>query len=371
MEVVEQLRRRHCVEPAAVASAPGRVNLIGEHLDYNGGLSLPIALPCRTYVAVAPRSDGRLVVDTLQEGDRVELATAELAPGEGGWAGYVLGVVWALASAGDGLTLMVDGRVPLGAGLSSSAALECATAVAVDALTGAGASADQLVDACVRAENDYVGAPTGTMDQTVSMLAEEGHALLLDFAAGDHRQVPWRPAGELVVIDTRASHALVGGEYGERRRACEEAAATLGVEHLALAAPEQLERLTDPVQRRRAAHVVSETARVRELVAAVEQGDWRRVGTLMTESHASLRDDYEVSCRELDVAVAAALAHGAYGARMTGGGFGGSAIALVPPGRGEEVRSAVTHAFAAEGLAPPAFVDGTASGPAEVVTPGR
>jgi galactokinase len=363
----EEFRRQHGMGPAVVGSAPGRVNLIGEHLDYNGGLSLPIALPCRTYVAVAPRDDGRLVVDTLQEGDRVDLAVADLAPGEGGWAGYVLGVVWALEAAGDGLTLLVDGRVPLGAGLSSSAALECATAVALDAMTGARRSKQELVELCVRAENDYVGAPTGTMDQTVSMLAEEGHALLLDFAGGSRRQVAWQPPGELVVIDTRASHALVGGEYGDRRRACEQAAEELGLDHLALADPEQVETLTDPVLRRRAQHVVSETSRVRDLVAAVERGDWRRAGLLMTQSHASLRDDYEVSVRELDVAVAAALGAGAHGARMTGGGFGGSAIALAPPGGADEVRSAVSEAFAAEGFNPPAFVDGTASGPAGVV----
>ena len=320
-------------------------------------------------MAVAARDDGRLLVETLQEGDRVDLPVADLAPGEGGWAGYVLGVVWALDAAGDGLTVMVDGRVPLGAGLSSSAALECATAVALDAITGSKRSRDELVDACVRAENDYVGAPTGTMDQTVSMLAEEGHALLLDFGADSRRLVPWRPPGELVVIDTRASHALVGGEYGDRRRACEQAAEQLGLDHLAHATADQVETLTDPVLRSRARHVVSETSRVRDLVAAVERGDWRRAGLLMTQSHASLRDDYEVSVRELDVAVAAALGAGAYGARMTGGGFGGSAIALTPPGGADAVRSAVAEAFAAEGFDPPAFVDGTASGPAEVVTP--
>ena len=367
--MVEEFRREHGVQPTAVGSAPGRVNLIGEHLDYNGGLSLPIALPCRTTVAVAPRDDGRLMVDTLQDGDRVDLAVVDLAPGEGGWAGYVLGVVWAMEAAGDGLTLVVDGRVPLGAGLSSSAALECATAVALDAVSGRRRSRDELVRLCVRAENDYVGAPTGSMDQTVSMLAEEGHALLLDFADGGRRQVPWQPPGELVVIDTRASHALVGGEYGDRRRACEQAAEELGVDHLALATPDQVGTLTDPVLRRRARHVVTETSRVRELVTAVEHGDWPRAGRLMTRSHESLRDDYEVSVSELDVAVAAALGAGAHGARMTGGGFGGSAIALVPPGGADGVRSAVTEAFAAEGFDPPAFVDGTASGPAGLVIP--
>jgi galactokinase len=371
MDVVEELRSRHGTDPDVVGSAPGRVNVIGEHLDYNGGLALPLALPCRTTVAVARRTDGRLVVESLQSEDRVDVGVDELRPGVAGWADYVLGVVWALEAAGRGLTLLVDGRVPLGAGLSSSAALECATAVALDALTGSGLGTEELVAAAVRAENDFVGAPTGTMDQTVAMFAAAGHVLLLDFGDGSRRLVPWQPPGELVVIDTRASHALVDGEYAERRRSCENAAQELGLTHLAQASPEDVERLADPVLRRRARHVVSETARVRELVASVEAEDWRQAGRLMTESHSSLRDDYEVSCRELDVAVAAALAVGAYGARMTGGGFGGSAIALAPPGRGDELRSAVRDAFAAEGLAAPGFVDGTASAPAAVVTPGR
>jgi galactokinase len=276
-------------------------------------------------------------------------------------------VVWALDVAGAGMTLLVDGRVPLGAGLSSSAALECATAVAVTAMAGVERSREELVAACVRAENEYVGAPTGAMDQTVSMFADEDAALLIDFADGSRRLVPWRPPGELVVIDTRASHALVGGEYAERRRACEDAAAELGVDHLARAAPEAVASIEDPVRRRRARHVVSETARVRDFVAAVEDGDWRTVGLLMTESHASLRDDYEVSCLELDLAVAAALGAGAAGARMTGGGFGGSAIALADPGETERVREAVRASFAEHGLREPAFVDGRASGPAALV----
>lgn len=357
----------HGRAPDGVYAAPGRVNLIGEHLDYNGGLALPLALPCRTAVAVAGRTDSRLVVESLQSGDRVEIGVDELRPGVAGWADYVLGVVWALDAAGTGLTLLVDGRVPLGAGLSSSAALECATAVALDELRGSRLGKDELVAASVRAENDFVGAPTGTMDQTISVFGEAGHVLLVDFRDGSRRLVPWQPPGELVVIDTRASHALVDGEYAERRRSCDTAAEQLGLAHLAEATPEQVDELTDPALRRRARHVVSETARVRDLVAAVERGDWAAAGSLMTASHASLRDDYEVSCRELDVAVAAALGAGALGARMTGGGFGGSAIALAPPGRADELRVAVTEAFAAEGLDAPAFVDGTASGPAAVV----
>lgn len=366
VRVVDQFRTRTGREPAVVGSAPGRVNLIGEHLDYNGGQSLPIALSCRTYAAVAPRTDRRLVLESLQSPERVELDVDDLDDPVEDWAAYVAGVVWALGLGGTGYDIVVDGQVPTGAGLSSSAALECAVAVGVCAAAGVTRSRAELVQGCVRAENEYVGAPTGAMDQTVAMFGQAGRALLIDFAAHRSRLVPWEPPGELVVIDTRAAHALVGGEYAERRRTCEAAAAELGVPRLAAADPQSVEGLLDPVARRRARHVVTETARVAAAVGALEAGAWERFGSLMTESHQSLRDDYEVSCRELDLAVEAALEAGALGARMTGGGFGGSAIALVPPGVAGAVRDAVTTAFAAAGLAPPAFVDGATGGPAVV-----
>ncbi len=354
-------------DPDAVGSAPGRVNLIGEHLDYNGGSSLPLPLTARTYAALAPRDDGRLVMRSVQQDEPVTVEVDALDAGVGGWAGYVAGVVWALDAGADGYDILVDGRVPLGAGLSSSAALECAVAVALDNLAGGSASLEDLVAACVRAENDYVGANTGSMDQTVALRSRPGHALLIDFASGELRPVPWQPPGELLVVDTRAAHALIGGEYAERRAACEDAAATLGVPHLSAARPADLDRLSDPVQRRRARHVVTETQRVAAAVAAMERGDWPEVGRLMSASHESLRDDYEVSCTELDVAVEAALEAGASGARMTGGGFGGSAIALVPPGGGEAVRDAVESAYASAGLRPPEFVAGRCGEPAAVV----
>jgi galactokinase len=365
LQVVEEFRGTVRSEPAAVGSAPGRVNLIGEHLDYNGGRSLPIALSCRTYAAVGRRSDGRLVLHSLQQGGPVEATASSPADKVEGWTGYVAGVLWALG-VDAGFDIVVDGRVPSGAGLSSSAALECAVAVAVCAAAGVTRSREELVEACVRAENEYVGAPTGSMDQTVAMFAQQDHALLIDFAGGGMRLVPWTPPGELIVIDTRASHALVGGEYAERRASCESAAVTLGVPRLASAQPGDVEELVDPTEKRRARHVVTEQGRVEEAVRAIEQGGWAELGRLMTASHTSLRDDYEVSCHELDVAVEAALEAGAWGARMTGGGFGGSAIALVPPGRGDAVRDAVESAYAAAGLKAPVFVDGTSGGPAEV-----
>jgi galactokinase len=367
VDLVENFKDRNGAAPVVVGSAPGRVNLIGEHLDYNGGSSLPIALTYRTEVAAAPRDDGMIVMESLQADGRVELQVADLATAPEGWSAYVAGVLWALDHGGQGWTLLVDGQVPNGAGLSSSAALECAVAMAVTALDTAPPSRDDMVAACVRAENDYVGAPTGSMDQTVSVFAEDGHALLIDFAEDTHRTVPWGPPGDLLVIDTRASHALVGGEYADRRRACEAAAEELGVRWLAQADLAAVEKLTDPVARRRARHVVTEVARINHAVTALEAGDWELFGRLMTESHTSLRDDYEVSVPELDIAVDAALDAGAIGARMTGGGFGGSVIALVPPGGVEAVRDSVEAAYRTAGFDAPGFLDGAAGGPASFV----
>ena len=372
MRLVPEFRARFGTEPTVVGSAPGRVNLIGEHLDYNGGRSMPIALTHRTYAAAAQRGDGLLVVESLQQDGRVQVDLEHIEDRVEGWAAYVAGVLWAMpleglgGTGGSGCTLLVDGQVPAGAGLSSSAALECAVAMAVRELAGATTSLADVVAACVRAENEYVGARTGSMDQTVAMLAERGHALVIDFASGSTRPVPWHPPGELLVIDTRASHALVGGEYADRRSRCEEAAAEIGVRHLAEADLEQVGMLTDMATRRLAHHVVTEQARVVAAEQALKAGDWPELGRLMTASHASLRDDYAVSCPELDVAVEAALEAGAQGARMTGGGFGGSAVALVPPGDGDAVRDSVLAAFAAADLREPRFLDGTAGGPASV-----
>lgn len=359
---------RHGHGPAGVACAPGRVNLIGEHLDYNGGQCLPLALPHATYAAVAPRADRLLQVTSLQTGETREVPLDGLAPGSvSGWPAYVAGVLWALEQRGwtvPGVDVVVDSRVPIGSGLSSSAALECAVGLAMLPLADRPDTEEvrrSLVDACVQAEGEMAGAPTGGMDQSVALLAESAHALLLDFTDGSARQVPWAPEGEglsLLVVDTRVTHALTDGGYGSRRGECEQAAAALGVATLREVAGrfEVLDEVADPTLRRRLRHVLGEMERVTRAVAALHGGDYPALGALFDASHDSLRDDFEVSCAELDAVVETCRSSGALGARMTGGGFGGSAIALLPSDAVEEVAAAVAGAFAAHGWGPPAFL---------------
>jgi len=342
-------------------SAPGRVNLIGEHLDYNGGPVMPIAIDRRTTVVAAPRDDDEVEVVSEEEQSTERFSTR---PGQGevqGWAAYVAGVFWAMAETGHrvgGLDLRISSQVPLGAGLSSSAALECAVAVALRDLFDLAIPDVELALLAQRAENDYVGVPSGAMDQLASICGRDGHAVLIDTVESAVTQVPadWESDGlQLLVIDTRAQHALGDGEYGKRRTECERAAEALGVRFLAQAGRADLDRLDDEVLRRRARHVVSETARVMHATEAVRQGEWDTVGALFTASHASLRDDYEVSSDELDIAVAAALYAGALGARMTGAGFGGSAIALTPPDRAGDVADQCREVFSAAGWQEPAI----------------
>ncbi|RHA41029.1 galactokinase [Cellulomonas rhizosphaerae] len=383
-------------EPAGVWAAPGRVNLIGEHTDYNGGLCLPIALAHRTYVALSPVATSDVTLTSQQESDVWTQPLADIGPGRvDGWPGYAAGVSWALAQDGHelgGYRAAVDSCVPYGAGLSSSAALESAFAVAVDEVFGLGLGADHegrrtLIAACIRAENEVAGANTGGMDQSAALLSRDGTALLLDMRDGSLTHIPFDLAADglaLLVIDTRAPHQLVDGQYGQRRATCEAAAARLGVPTLREvtnlpAALAQLEDVVLPdgtavaadVVRRRVRHVVTEIGRVEEFVGLLTAGRVREVGAAMDASHASLRDDYEVSCAELDVAVEAARAAGAHGARMTGGGFGGSAIALVEADQVASVSEAVRTAFAERGWTEPGFLAATGDGAASRVDEGE
>jgi galactokinase len=361
---VAELTAAWSVEPDGVWVAPGRVNLIGEHVDYNGGRCLPMALTRVTAAAVRVRDDDRVRMSSDDpDAKPFEGRIGQLGPGcVDGWAAYVAGTLWALREAGievPGLDIAVASDVPLGAGLSSSASLESAVAVAAAELAG---RADEpalrhlMVQAAIRAENEVVGANTGGMDQTVAMLAEDGAALLIDtkdFSTGPVHLGLAEAGLQLLVIDTRVRHALADGQYGKRRADCEQAAAILGLQYLADATLADVERLADPRLRARARHVVTEVERVDRFVELVRAGRIAECGPLLDASHASLRDDYEVSAVELDTVVAAATEAGALGARMTGGGFGGSAIALVPTDAVPAVSHAVVRACRDRGLTVP------------------
>jgi galactokinase len=352
--------------PEGVWAAPGRVNLIGEHTDYNDGFVMPFALPHTTVAAVSRRTDGRLRLHSANvDGGTVELFLDELSaddPAEG-WAAYPAGVLWVLREAGHVITgadIHFESTVPTGAGLSSSAALEVVTALAMNDLYGLGLEPWRLARLCQRAENVYVGAPTGIMDQTASACCTAGHALHLDTRDLSQRQIPFDLAAQglrLLVVDTRVKHSHSEGEYGKRRAGCEAAAAALEVDALRDVPYEgldtTLERLDDEELVRLARHVVTEDHRVEQVVRLAEDGDFRAIGPVLTAGHASLRDDFRVSCPELDLVVSAANDSGALGSRMTGGGFGGSAIVLVEDAAADKVTDAVIAAFATAGFVTP------------------
>ena len=376
----ELFRSRFGAEPDGVWLAPGRANLMGEHTDYNDGYVLPFALSQGVTAAAARRDGRRLTLCSRQEpAAAVEIALDGLAPGQvTGWAAYPAGVAWALEAAGHrvpGACIAIDSDLPAGAGLSSSAALECATALALTELAqaelaGLTVPRRDLAVIARRAENEFVGVPTGIMDQSASLLGQAGHALLLDCLTLDTSQVPFDPAAagaSLLLVNTRAKHDLVDGEYGQRRAECEEAGRRLGISSLrSLTRPADVDQLADPVLRRRARHVVADNQRVLDVVALLSTplgtpaDIYRDIGQLLTESHASLRDDFEVSWPEADAGVEAALAAGAFGARMMGGGFGGSVLALVPA-TGGPVRDAVTAAFARRAWTAPEFLEAVPS----------
>ncbi len=357
---------RSCYQapPAGIWRAPGRVNLIGEHTDYNDGLVLPFALDRDLIVAGSRRADGVLEVRSRQAGGAARaLELAAIAPGRvSGWATYPAGVAWALRSAGiavGGANLVIDSDLPQGAGLSSSAALACATALALTGLYGVAVPRTDLAALARTAEQEIAGVPCGIMDFCASLLGQPDHALLLDCASGAREAVrlPLDPAGlRLLVIDTGTRHALADGRYAQRRQECERAAHTLGVRSLRAVTRESDLAGLPGTLRARARHVARENDRVRAAVLALRAGAISELGPLLTASHASLRDDFAVSWPQADIAVAASTGAGAVGARMMGGGFGGSVLALVPLADETTARAAVAAAFADHAWAAPSFL---------------
>lgn len=410
----ETFNKEFGYQPVGVWSAPGRVNVIGEHVDYAGGLCLPFAINRRTYCAAAPRTDGVLrmhsVLPQYGKTSTWEGQLSEVGPGSPkSWPAYPAGVVWCMwqdAAAMDvqldentGFDMLFLSDVPLGAGLSSSAAIELAAACAVFDLQGPGLASladdrlddvsDHIIAACIRAENEVVGASTGGLDQTASFRGKSGHALELDMGEGTVELVPFDLSGHdlaILVMDTNAPHNLGDGQYGSRRAIVDRV-----MEGLDTAAPHRADKLVEraiewsanepeaqatsaekdewtQLVERRMRHIVTESCRTQDLVDALKAGalgqpgeatavdGLKKVGGLMLASHESLRDDYEVSCPELDSAVEAALVAGAWGARMTGGGFGGSAIALIDTADIEKAESAVLDFAKSRGLATPDFL---------------
>lgn len=384
---VTALFREYFAEPAGVWSAPGRVNLIGEHVDYAGGICLPFALSQRTYVAAALNQNGvyRVVSQFGSETMHAEIAMDQVCPGyPDDWAGYVVGTIWAAGLDLPGLDIAIVSDVPVGAGLSSSAALECSVALAAADLSAADLAETStngktqpdrtaLMQAAIRAENEVVGASTGGLDQRIALFAEPGHALAIDFATDSTQQVPFQIADHglaVLITNTNAPHSLADGQYASRRAVVDGVTADLQVTSLryannAEAASARWAEANTPdgvdaaawqdVVGKRVRHIVSEIARTATAIEQLQGGDLAGFGESMQASHASLRDDYEVSVAQLDVSVDVAMEHGALGARMTGGGFGGSSIALLPSEKVEQAAEAIARAFAEAGFAEPEF----------------
>ncbi len=354
-------------EPEGLWFGPGRVNLIGEHTDYNDGFVLPFALEKKAVVAAGRRSDDLLVMYSLELQERVEVPLAGLEPGTGGWSGYLAGVVWALQVSGHTVgpaTLVLTSDVPLGAGLSSSAAIECAVVAAMCDLYDLDIEPMDRAKIARLAENSYVGAPTGLLDQAASTLCEEDFGLFLDCRSLEavHVPLPMAEQGfEMLVLDTKTPHSHVDGEYGARRRSCEEAAAILGIPALrdVTDLDDALSRLDDEVLRKRVRHVVSENSRTLEAYEVAREGRLAELAPLLDASHASMRDDYEITVDTVDLAVDTARAAGALGARMTGGGFGGCIIALCRTGAGDSIAGRIADAFNEAGHGRPEWFTAT------------
>ena len=375
MDITELFAKGFGYPPEVVASAPGRVNLIGEHIDYSEGFVLPFAIDAVTKCAIAKRDDEKIRIISAQKKNEVIKSNLEaIAAKEGSaWSRYIYGVIWAMEIE-TGLDIYIDGKVPLGAGLSSSAALECSLATALNHLFHLEKTLPELARLTQRAENDYVGVPCGIMDQSISLMARAGYGLLLDCQDLSTRHIKIDFASKslrLLIIDTQAHHALTDGGYAKRRESCEEVAKIFSIPSLRQLSMESLlahKAKLSELQFKRAHHGVSEMLRVLDAVKALEAEDFEALGQLLNQSHNSLRDDYEVSCPELDLAVDTALSSGALGARMVGGGFGGSAIALIKESDAGTISSTIERAFAKNGFKAPRFFDSLPSDGAKVLS---
>ena len=367
--LIQALRNQTGRQPTGVWAAPGRVNLIGEHTDYNEGYVMPFALAQRVLIAAAPRSDRTWSVTSLNNDSTKIFSAADLNPGMAGWQAYVAGVVWALQEAGHrvgGADLVLTSDVPEGAGLSSSAALECAVLTALADLNDLDIVGIERAKLARRSENVFVGAPTGLMDQAASTLCTAGHALFFDCRTDAAEQVLFdtTSAGlEILVLDTKTPHALVDSEYAARRASCEQAAQLLGIPALrdVTDLDAALDQLPDPVLKRRVRHVVTENARVLEAADVLRAGRIADLAPLLDASHESMRDDFEITVPQVDLAVETARSSGSLGARMTGGGFGGCIIALVELGDSERIGEAIVESFGAAGYGPPVYFTGVPS----------
>ncbi len=375
MDITELFAKGFGYPPEVVASAPGRVNLIGEHIDYSEGFVLPFAIDAVTKCAIAKRDDEKIrIISAQKKNEVIESNLEAIAAKEGSaWSRYIYGVIWAMEIE-TGLDIYIDGKVPLGAGLSSSAALECSLATALNHLFHLEKTLPELARLTQRAENDYVGVPCGIMDQSISLMARAGYGLLLDCQDLSTRHIKIDFASSslrLLIIDTQAHHALTDGGYAKRRESCEEVAKIFSIPSLRQLSMESLlahkTKLSD-IQFKRARHGVGEMLRVLDAVKALEAEDFEALGQLLNQSHNSLRDDYEVSCPELDLAVETALSSGALGARMVGGGFGGSAIALIKESDAGTISSTIERAFAKSGFKAPRFFDSLPSDGAKVIS---
>lgn len=363
--------------PDIIAAAPGRVNLIGEHIDYSDGYVLPFAIADRTFAALRIRPDRLVRIASVQRRNKIITHTLdEIKPGlKGEWERYALGVIWAMGVT-QGLDVMIDGQVPLGAGLSSSAALECSVATAINHLFDRGFDLQSLARLTQKAENEYVGVPCGIMDQSVSLMARAGSALLLDCRDLTSRNIRFDVASsglELLIIDTQAHHSLTDGGYARRRESCESVVKKLGVQSMRELSMQRLSDSRDLLSNHefmRARHAITEIARVHNAVTALEAKNFVELGKLLNASHASLRDDYNVSCPELNAAVEASIVAGALGARMVGGGFGGSAIALIQASDTVDTIHEVETAFKNAHFKAPRFFTSQPSQGAEIIQRG-